>query len=225
MINEGLSKGVLGSQLQDVIRMVILRGVQELKRISQKALSEVCSTIAPHPCFLVRRGSKTMSHLEQIQDDLVVLQEDLHHKVVAFSINNLPRFTKYLPNTDCDALHFLLNNKIRVNVYNALRSHGTFARLETFLGSEGCTFTQEEWDTACKEYNDHIKEHCTPEESETIEEKLKAMTESVFKWIQMVQSQDCKASTKSGSSSEKDSTLGDSYERTSAADTGSNYTQ
>jgi hypothetical protein len=28
MINEGLSKGVLGSQLQDVTRMIILRGVQ-----------------------------------------------------------------------------------------------------------------------------------------------------------------------------------------------------
>jgi hypothetical protein len=161
-----------------------------------------------------------MSHLGQIQDDL-------HHKVVAFGINSLPRFTKYLPDTDCDALYFLLDTKIRVNVYNALRSHGTYARLETFLGQEGCTFTRKEWDTACQNYNDHIKEHYTAKESQTIDENLKAMTESVFKWIQMVQSQDCKASTReeSGSSNKQDSTLNKSYEPTFTTATGSGNTQ
>lgn len=201
MTNEGLSKGVLGSQLQDVIRMVILRGVQELKKISQKALSEVCSTIAPHPCLLVIRRYKAMSHLEQIQDDL-------HESVVTFGINNLPRFAKYLPDTDCDALYLPLDKKIRVNVYNALRSHGTDARLETFLGLEGCTVTREQWDDACLNYTDHIKGHHTAAESETIKENLKLMTESVFALIHLIQAaQDRKASTRSGSSNKRDSTL------------------
>jgi hypothetical protein len=198
MVNEGLSKGVLGSQLQDVIRMVISRGVQELKKISQKGFSEVGSAIAPHPCLLVIRRYKAMSPLEQIQDDL-------HHKVVAFGINNLPRFVKYLPDTDC---YLPLDEEIRVNVYNALRSHGTDARVQTFLGYEGCTFTEEEWDTACKDYNDHIKGHHTAAESETIKENLKLMTESVFALIHFIQAaQDRKASTRSGSSNKRDSTL------------------
>ncbi|KAG7558201.1 hypothetical protein FFLO_02854 [Filobasidium floriforme] len=142
-----------------------------------------------------------MSHLEHIQDDL-------HHKVVAFGIDNLPRFAKYLPDTDCDAPYFPLVEKIRVNVYNALRSHGTDARVQTFLGYEGCTFTQEEWDTACKDYNDYIEGNHTAAESETIKENLKLMTESVFALIHSIQAaQDRKASTRSGSSSKRDSTL------------------
>jgi hypothetical protein len=171
---------------------------------------------------------ESKKHLEKLNvaKEQSKVGKELRQNVIAFAVGNLKVFTDFLPDTESAYQHISFNDvKVKRNVYVALTRCAEEPVQKIYLGSEGCTFTQEEWDTACKNYNDHVKGHCTPEESETIEEKLKAMTESVFKWIQMIQSQDCKASTKSGSSTEKDSTLGDSYDPTSAAGTGSNDTQ
>jgi hypothetical protein len=171
---------------------------------------------------------ESKKHLEKLNvaKEQSTVGKELRQNVIAFGVGNLKVFTDFLPETESAYQHISFSDvKVKHNVYFALKRCAEEPVQKIFLGSEGCTFTQEEWDTACKKYNKHIEGHYTAKEIQTIDENLKAMTESVFKWIQMVQSQDCKASTKSGSSTEKDSTLGDSYEPTSAADTGSNNTQ
>jgi hypothetical protein len=117
-------------------------------------------------------------------------------------------------------------DKLNRNVHLALRSHGEEPGQKTYLGCEGCTVTRKQWHDACKKYKDYIQRYPTVEENKEIEVNLETITESVFKLIDLVHEvRDRKASTRSGSSKKQDSTLGRSYETTSAAGSASNYTQ